>query len=260
MVIPVSKINPGKTTISFTWDDNSSRHYTIIGTLFKEYGLTCTFYVVPGTKDFESQHSANYADLHACGFEIGSHSYSHKYMTKLSESEAREEFINSINLIKEYTGEYPLTFAFPNHDYNDRLLKMAHIHHLETRNTLFNSVRKSIKKDSATSELINSVKAKILMQQNLVFSGHSIITDEEYQKGDSGEGYEPIRLSVLKELLSYLNEEKSQVEVINFSTAALRSYIISHGQIKEEKYILEAHHFEKLRTFNLTKDSILKML
>ena len=68
-------------------------------------------------------------DIRSCiknGFSIGSHSYSHRNLSQVKESELLEiEISYSRQRILEETGTSPSVFAFPNGLYNDSSLKMV---------------------------------------------------------------------------------------------------------------------------------------
>lgn len=51
--------------------------------------------------------------LHEAGHLIGSHSVTHRLMSKLSEDEQRVEIGESSTVIREITGSFPLTFCYP---------------------------------------------------------------------------------------------------------------------------------------------------
>jgi peptidoglycan/xylan/chitin deacetylase (PgdA/CDA1 family) len=258
--IPIDKVQNGKISVSFTWDDNSSRHKSIIAPLFLENAFRCTFYIVPGDEKFDSLYASEYYELQNCGFEVGSHSYSHKYMTLLSQQNVEFEFRKSAEKILECVNRYPLTFAFPNHDYNGTLIENARMHHIETRNTLSNSIRFSIKTDTALETLTQAVEDAIFNKTNLVFSAHSIITEEEYLNKESGEGYQPLRSSILSELLQYLKKIITKVDVITFSQSALREWIKSTAILKNKEFIINPQKLKYLEKFYVTQDNIIDLL
>lgn len=260
MKIPLKTVPKGKISISFTWDDNSIRHFSIISPLFVENGFRCTFYVVPGESGFDSVYAFGYSELQQNKFEIGSHSFSHKYMTLMSREEVEYEINESVQKIIKCTQQYPLTFAFPNHDYNDKLVDIARNYHLETRNTLTNSIRFSIKTDTSLETLIQSVNESILNKTNLVFSGHSIITDEEYAAKQIGEGYQPMRISILTDFLQYLRAITSKAEVITFAQSALRELIKTSAVLQNQEWVLNAETLNILDKFNITKNDIIALL
>lgn len=258
--IPLHKLPPKKISIIFTWDDNAIRHYTTIAPLFSENNFKCTFYVVPGGSNFDSLYSSHYETLSNLGFEIGSHSYTHQYMTSLSGEEAGMEFINAIDKIRKITNRYPITFAFPNHDYNTLLVNHARQFHMETRNTLFNSRRVSLKKHTQINEIIVAVKSAISENYNLVFSGHSCISNEELQNQENGEGYEPVQTQVLSEALNYLNSSGIYADIVTFSQASIREWVKRSANLTEGEWQLDAGKLQTLNQFGISSDNIVSML
>lgn len=66
------------------------------------------------------------------GFEIGSHSNTHPYMSKLSEDQIRMELQTSMDLIKNITGKDVTLFRPPYGDYNDTLINVCDSMNLKT--------------------------------------------------------------------------------------------------------------------------------
>lgn len=258
--IPLEKVPLEKMSISFTWDDNSVRHISIIAPLFIESGFRSTFYVVPGDPKFDSLYALGYVELQKKGFEIGSHSYTHKYMTSLSKEHVEYELTKSAQKLHQIMNFYPLTFAFPNHDYNDELINQARDYHLETRNTLANAVRFSIKTNTSLEDLIVSINESIYSKNNLVFSGHSIITDEEYLNKGKGEGYQPTRTSVLSGLIYYLKSVASKADVITFSKSALREWVKRTADFQNNEWVISSGDLQGLKKFHITQENIMSLL
>jgi peptidoglycan/xylan/chitin deacetylase (PgdA/CDA1 family) len=254
------KISQDKISISFTWDDNSIRHHSLLAPIFLENGFRCTFYVVPGDRKYDSEYHDKYHELLMEGFEIGSHSFSHQYMTTLSLQDAEVELEMSAQKIHKQLGNYPLTFAFPNHDYNDTLLEQARKFHLETRNTLTNAKRFSIKTHTSSNDLKESIDEAYANKINLVFSGHSLITEEEYVEKLSGEGYEPMRISLLAELLPYLKIIESKVDVITFAQSALREWVKKAGRYDDGKWVVSQEQLNHIERFHINPENIASML
>jgi len=258
--IPLKKVPVDKISISFTWDDNSFGHKIIIAPLFSENGFKCTFYINPGEDNFDSQFASFYKTLSSQGFEIGSHSYTHRYMALIALREAEDEFGKSVQKITASTGSYPITFAFPNHSYNDELVDLARRYHLETRNTLFNSKRFSIKTNTPLDKLIQAIDEAILSKTNLVFSGHSVTNDIEMAGGDIGEGYQPMSAFILSELLRYLKTVSLRADVITFSQASLREWIKKKGYIINQSWLIDLEKIEELKKFQITSANIISIL
>jgi hypothetical protein len=250
------KINNQKISVSFTWDDNSVNHFEKIGPLFEKFGLRCTFFVVPGDSNFQNVFLDKYTKLSLSGFEIGSHSYSHKQMTKLVENEWEFEFSEAINCILKFTGKYPVSFAFPYHDFNDNLLKVSRKFHLETRNTLNNSIRFSLKTTTTLKDLIASLGKAIFLKQDLVFSGHSVITTEELKANKAGEGYEPMNLKILEDFLGKLISLESSIKVVPFSHAVILEFIRNNSTANDDFLFLNQASLNELSKFGINKISL----
>ena len=59
------------------------------------------------------------------GHAFGNHSENHKFMTKLSDEQKRDELMKVHNKVKELTGYEMCLFRPPYGDYNDDVVKMA---------------------------------------------------------------------------------------------------------------------------------------
>lgn len=87
----VSKvIDPNGKVIALTFDDGPSRYTRLIVDLLNEYGASATFFVLGNKVSIYSDTLKYVLDS---GNEIGNHSYSHKWLTHVSE----EELISQIN-------------------------------------------------------------------------------------------------------------------------------------------------------------------
>jgi len=253
-------IPENKIIVTFTWDDNSSRHYSLLAPIFWENNFRCTFYVVPGAQEFDSNYYNEYYKLAKQGFEIGSHSFSHYYMTSLSEEQKEKELSDAAQKIYQQFNIYPLTFAFPNHDYNNLLVEQARVFHLETRNTLANSKRFSIKTKTSFQSIKDAIEEAYENDITLVFSGHSLITEQEYLNGLPGEGYEPMQVPLLKQLVAYLRTIDYKIDVITFARAALRQWIKNEGTYNGGEWNVTKDKIGRLARFNITNENIATLI
>lgn len=254
------KLPRNKISISFTWDDNSNRHYSLLAPIFLENGFRCTFYIVPGEHHFEKVYSDKYYELAIQGFEIGSHSFSHKYMTSLTIQQQERELSTAVKKICSKLKIYPLTFAFPYHDYNETLVEQTRIFHLETRNTLKNSIRYSIKTQTSLQSLKEAIENSQRCGNILVFSGHSLITEEEYLLGLPGEGYEPMRTILLKQTLEYLRTIGHKAEVITFAKAVLRQWIMNEGVYNGVEWVITMDKLAQLSKYEINEHNITSLI
>lgn len=258
--IPAKNLSPDRISIVFTWDDNLLTHFTHVANLFELTGFRCTFFVVPGLDQFFVNYAKGYLELQKKGFDIGSHSYSHYHMTTLTPEIAEREFKTSIEALSAVTNRYPLSFAFPYHDYNESLVNMARTFHLETRNTLPNSIVYHLRTDSSFDYLVYAIHKAILAKKNVVFSGHSIMTEEQFAANISGDGFQPLRFSILSALLGYLKMLSNVVEVLTFSQAALREFIKSNSKLENNNWRLNQNVVKKLLPFAINAQNIYSLI
>ncbi|MCG3168385.1 MAG: hypothetical protein POELPBGB_04190 [Bacteroidia bacterium] len=257
--VNLNKININKLSVVFTWDDNESRQISLIAPLFRRYNIKCTFYVVPGENGFR-EGVEGYSQIANDGFEIGSHSFSHPDMTTLNNDEANIEFIQSSEEIFKSINFYPLSFAFPHHYSNETLIQAAKRYYLETRNTLNNSVRISIKTLSEKEALLIRLEEEIAKGHNVIFSGHSIITEEEFNNGGKGEGYEPSRLSLVESLLEKIILYNKNIEVITFCQAAIKEYIKLNNLYENDICVFDDNSLNYLQKLNIDRHRLIQLL
>jgi peptidoglycan-N-acetylglucosamine deacetylase len=103
--------------VVLTFDDASASHAAFVAPLLKKYGFRATFFVCEFPPDFDDK--AKYlswpqiAELHQQGFEIGSHTRTHKHVDKMRP----EEFVAELEYIERKCTEHgipkPVSFAYP---------------------------------------------------------------------------------------------------------------------------------------------------
>ncbi len=95
-------VDPDKPMIALTFDDgpNTATTGAILDTL-EAYNARATFFVVSSRMPYHSEAAKRTLSI---GCEIGSHSYSHKWLSKLSTKQIRKEFSKSKKMIKKHTG------------------------------------------------------------------------------------------------------------------------------------------------------------
>ena len=251
-----NKTSPKKLTISFTWDDNFERHLTHIAPLFENYGIRCTFYVNPGEDYFQSNLCKKYAKISQKGFEIGSHGYSHRHFSKLSKEELLFELTQSKESIINDIGEIPITFAFPHHDFDEKMLSQARNIYFETRNTLYNSVRFSLKVSTTIEEIDEALRSAEQNRYTLVFSGHGAFNlDDEIDCA----GYEPVSRKMLTNILEVV-EMHSELQICTFEQAALKTYLHYYCKAEREAVYLTNAQIDYLKQYGFTIERINNLL
>jgi hypothetical protein len=243
-------VDINKISVCFTWDDNCHAHIDLTAPQFMRRGLKCTFYVNPGQEGFGEKYASGYRELAAEGFEIGSHSFGHVNLSGLTDEELEFQIKASADGICESIGVYPSTFAFPYHEYDERTLMAARRRHLETRNTLRNSVRFGVRTNSGADEMSVAVSECVAGGKNLVFSGHSAVLDEEgLCLPDCG--YEPVLLDNLNALLDMIQTVNGSAEVVTFEQAALKEYIINQCGVAGNSYMLKREQLDYLSALGI---------
>lgn len=90
--------------------------------IMEKNDVKCTFFAV----QFWVEKYPEYAEkIVAAGHELGTHSRTHSYMSKLSESEIRGELQTSMDAIEKATGQKTDLFRAPYGDYDDLLVDTA---------------------------------------------------------------------------------------------------------------------------------------
>lgn len=246
-------INPYKLSFSFTWDDNFEAHIKWIAPIFESYQKRCTFFVNPGEPDYQEVLGKEYAQLARRGFEIGSHGYTHHHFSTLSDTVYNYQLIKSKEAIFKTTGTTPLAFAFPHHDFTTQMLNKAKEIYFETRNTLHNTHRFSLKSNTTLETIQKVIDNAISNKYSLVFSGHSIYTNANIQSCD---GYEPISLKLLNEALSVILQYNEISEICTFSQAALKEYICNSCTYTDKIFYINNNQLSYLLKYGLTNKRI----
>ncbi len=110
--------NDKKIAISFDCAWGAEKTQGLIDCM-AEYNVKCTFFM---TEFWAEKYPDFVLKIHEAGHEIGTHSATHSYMSKLSEEKITEELKTSSAAIERVTGEKVTLFRPPYGDYNDRLI------------------------------------------------------------------------------------------------------------------------------------------
>lgn len=253
-----NKIHPNKISFSFTWDDNFERHIDWIAPIFNKYQKKCTFYINPGNHDFYESLKDGYSQLAKQEFEIGSHGYTHHHFSRLSDADFKFQLTESKEKITEITNIIPITFAFPHHDYSLRMLETAKEIYLETRNTLNNTPRYSLKSHTTIVDIQNTVLNAISNRHSLVFSGHSVSLSTDIN--GTLEGFEPISSTLLDEILHLLTEYQHTSEICTFSQAVLKEFIYQNCEYTNKMFYMSRDQLLYLKKYGLSRKRIEELI
>lgn len=104
-----------KGAYSYTFDDGIADQYTLAFPKLKEYGLNGTFFLIGEQMSNGRDNRFSWAqakEMSDAGMEIGSHGYTHEYLTKMTRAETEVEIQKNIEAIEKYIGYEPKSFAY----------------------------------------------------------------------------------------------------------------------------------------------------
>jgi peptidoglycan/xylan/chitin deacetylase (PgdA/CDA1 family) len=100
--------------VIITFDDGDISVYETAFPILQKYGLTGVVYIVNNYMGTEGYMSAEQIkELVAAGWEVGSHSRSHRDLTKLEPAIQRAEIVEAREVLQEALGVPVQTFAYP---------------------------------------------------------------------------------------------------------------------------------------------------
>lgn len=128
--VPIYAVETDSKKIAITFDAAYGSEETLkILNILKEKNVAATFFLVGF---WVEKYPDLVKELDAAGIEIGSHSNTHPYMSKLTSDQMRIELQTSMNLITNITGKPVTIFRPPYGDYNDTLINVCDELNLKT--------------------------------------------------------------------------------------------------------------------------------
>jgi len=127
---PIYKVNRQDKKIAISFDCAWGTDYTdAILNVMEKYNVKSTFFMV----EFWAKKNPDFVKkIDEMGHEIGTHSCTHKDMSKLTKSEIEKELVNSCQSIQSITGKKVSLFRAPFGAYNNSLLEVAESLKLKT--------------------------------------------------------------------------------------------------------------------------------
>ncbi|MBO7215356.1 MAG: polysaccharide deacetylase family protein [Clostridia bacterium] len=193
--LPIYSVERNDNKISISFDCAYGADYTLkLLDVLDEYNVKCTFFCV---EFWVEKYPDMVKEIVGRGHEIGTHSKTHPKMSKLSESEIKNELTSSINAIESLTGKKVELFRPPYGDYNDRLISVCESMGLYAIQWDVDSIDW---KDISAKEIVNRVVKKtksgsiILCHNNALHTHEALcyILSNLQQKG-----YEFVKISQL---------------------------------------------------------------
>lgn len=110
--------------IALTFDDGPSVYTENLLTMLKQKDARATFFVLGVNARIQQQ---TILDLQKAGMEIGSHTWSHKDLTKLNINEIEKELNDTADLLEKITGQRPTLLRPPYGATDARLVSVAKV-------------------------------------------------------------------------------------------------------------------------------------
>jgi peptidoglycan/xylan/chitin deacetylase (PgdA/CDA1 family) len=112
--------------VCLTFDDGCESDFLFAAPLLKEFGFNATFYVVAGFIGRRGYLSVSQLrELSQAGFEIGSHSQTHAYLSNLDDARLGEEIKGSKGALEQLTGQSVKHFSCPGGRWSRRVAEVA---------------------------------------------------------------------------------------------------------------------------------------
>ena len=112
--------------ILLTFDDGYKDAFTVAFPLLKKYGFTGVFFIFTKPINEENREYLSWQEVElmsAAGMEIGSHSYSHLDLRKLSGEAMQKEILESKKEIEAHIQRPVLFFCYPSGAYDNRVVQ-----------------------------------------------------------------------------------------------------------------------------------------
>jgi peptidoglycan/xylan/chitin deacetylase (PgdA/CDA1 family) len=161
--------------VALTFDDGCETDLITAAPLLAEFGFSATFYVTVG---FLGQRGymtpSQVRQLCDRGFEIGSHSLSHPYLSDLANTELERELTDSKKKLEEMTGRPVVHFSCPGGRYDARVSRMAQTagYQSVTTSQVFTNSRKT---DPYGLGRVAIMRGTSLLQFQALSEGHGLL-------------------------------------------------------------------------------------
>ena len=166
--LPVYCVEREDSVITVSFDASWGGRQTLkILDLLDEYEAKATFFLVGIWVD---KYPELVKEIHARGHEIGNHSDTHPQMSKLSESQIRQELRGMSDKVEALTGQRPTLFRPPYGDYDNKVVTVARAEGYEVVQWSVDSLDW---KNKGVEDLIRRATAKVEKGDIILFHNDS---------------------------------------------------------------------------------------
>lgn len=112
--------------VTTSWDDGHALDVRL-AELLKKYDLPGTLYVSPQDREFPKADLLTDAQVASLSkdFEIGAHTMTHPRLTKISDTDAYQEIVDSRLYLEKVTGKKVISFCYPGGNYHRRHARLV---------------------------------------------------------------------------------------------------------------------------------------
>lgn len=213
-------VDPDSPMVCLTFDDGPSDSYTMdLLEALEEHDARATFYMLGKNVESGKKSEEIISKMKEIGCEISSHTWDHKQLTSLGESDVKKQITDTQEAIKKYSGENPITVRPPYGAINDIVKKNADapliLWSMDTldwkylnADTVYNNTLRDVKDgDIILLHDIHktSVEAAIKLIPALQKAGYQLVTVKEMAEAkgiemENGKTYTDFRPSTVKKL------------------------------------------------------------
>lgn len=119
-------VDPDSPMVCLTFDDGPSDNYTMdLLEALEEHDARATFYMLGKNVESGKKSEEIISKMKEIGCEISSHTWDHKQLTSLTESDLKKQITDTQEAIKKCSGENPITMRPPYGAINDSVKKNA---------------------------------------------------------------------------------------------------------------------------------------
>ena len=138
------KIFKDDLSFAITFDDGYSNNLNVAAPILQELNLPFTIFI---TTDFIKSNKKEFLTINELkeisaldNVDIGSHTVSHPYLTRLNDNEVMHELLDSKHFLEDLLGKPVRLFAYPHGDYDKRIRDLVEEAGYEiARNSKFNT-------------------------------------------------------------------------------------------------------------------------
>ena len=110
--------------ISFSWDDGAVEDLKLMDLLMR-YSIPSIFFIPATNQERPTINKNEIKTIYNNGFEIGAHTYSHSYLTRVPNDTAVRDIVNGKEYLEQLLGNEVPHFCFPGGSYNKELVKQC---------------------------------------------------------------------------------------------------------------------------------------